>query len=495
MKFSDVIRNLKINSTNVNSFDFYFNRLTSNSEKTTLGDVFICKRGTLRDGHDYIKAAVEKGAKTVVAERVTDYLKDNPSVRYITVSDTNEAEAIMLNSYFDAPTKGMKLIAVTGTNGKTSTSYMLRAILKSAGYKVGLIGTVKNYIENTDITNADEVTHFNSMTTPSQCELYEIFAKMKSQGVNTVVLEASSHALAQKRLDSFKFDLGIFTNLTEDHLDYHKTIAEYRNAKAHLFTLCSKALINTDCENGRLIFDTCKCEKFSYSQNRDSDFKALNVKTSGSSVSYTAVCFDEKIDVLCPIPGEFTVYNSLAAISAACILGVDKSISVQALQKLEQIPGRLEKIYSPHDVNIYIDYAHTPDALEKVLKTLKSSFSGKLITVFGCGGNREREKRPIMGRIATNISDYTIITEDNSRNEKSDDIINDIVAGVGVGAYKVIKNRRNAIFHALDTARRGDTVLLAGKGHEDYEIIGNTKKHFSEKEIIKEYYSKNIKQP
>lgn len=490
MRFSDVIRDVKVISTNITNLDFCFNKICSNSNDVSFGDIFICKCGSLYDGHDYIKQAYLNGARTVVSEKVTDCLKENPNIRYITVEDSRAAEAKMLCAAYGYPARNMRLIAVTGTNGKTSTAYMIKEIFDRAGSTVGMIGTVKNYAGETDITESSEITCFSSMTTPSPAELYKLLAKMKSFGVDTVVMEASSHALSQKRLDGLHFDLGIFTNLTEDHLDYHKTISEYRNAKAHLFDLCSAALINTDCENGKILFDSCTAKKYSYSLHSDSDFKAAAPLFKGGISRYSVNYNDSELEVSCPIPGEFTVYNSLAALGAALICNIDAGTAVNALKNLKQIPGRLEKVHVPESINVYIDYAHTPDALEKVLETLKADCGGRLFTVFGCGGDREREKRPIMGRIATNISDFTIITEDNSRTENVKDIIRDIVSGIKSSSYTVIEDRGDAIRYALSRAKDGDTVLLAGKGHEDYEIKGNKKRHFSEKNVIDEYYNK-----
>ncbi len=488
MKFSDVICCVKILATNINTFDFCFNKIVSDSQSVSYGDIFICKQGTRLDGHDYIKEAIENGAKAVVCERLTEYLKSNPKIRYTVVKDTLLAEAKMLYKYAGEPAKGMRLIAVTGTNGKTSSAYMIKAIFTKAGSKVGMIGTVKNYAGELDITRTTQETSQSSMTTPAPNELYALLNDMKECGVDTVVLEASSHALSQKRLDGLHFDIGIFTNLSEDHLDYHKTFKDYRNAKSHLFELCDTAIINTDTDDGKIIYENAKCKKYSYGKSRDADLVAFDCQTTGKGVSYCLGFKGTDKNVNLPILGEFSIYNSLGAIACAVVSGINLSIATAALENLSQIPGRLERIEVPDNINLYIDYAHTPDALEKVLLTLKSAIGTKLITLFGCGGDREREKRPIMGRIAANLSDFTIVTEDNSRTEDSDKIISEIVSGINTDSYTVIKDRHKAIFYALRNAHNGDTVLLAGKGHEDYEIVGNQRKHFSEKEIIEEYY-------
>lgn len=493
MRFSDLIRDTKVLSTNITSFDFFVKNVTSDSKNVSFGDVFIARRGTEYDGHDFIGEAYLNGARAIICEKVTKELKENPAIRYIRVEDSATAEAKTLNIAFGEPAKNMQLIAVTGTNGKTTTAYMIKAILDKAGYKTGMIGTVKTLAGDTDITRKSNVTSVNPMTTPTPNELFSALSKMRELGVDTVVLEASSHALMQKRLDGLHFDTAIFTNLTEDHLDYHKTLSEYRNAKAHLFELCDKALINIDCDDGRIIADSCKCSVYTYGKSENADFKAESISLESSYAKYELATKEGKAQISCPIPGEFTVYNSLAAISASFLSGVDVKIAADAIRNLEQIPGRLERLDTPDGVNLYIDYAHTPDALENVLKTLKRVCDSKLITVFGCGGDREREKRPIMGRIATNISDFTIVTEDNSRSEDTDNIIADITAGIISDAFAVIRDRKKAICYALETAKSGDTVLLAGKGHEDYEIVGKEKRHFSEKEIVKEYYREKYK--
>lgn len=493
MRFSDLIRDTKVLSTNITNFDFCVKHITSDSKKISFGDVFIARPGTKYDGHSFIKEAYLNGARAVICERVTKELKDNSAIRYIKVEDSAAAEAKMLNIAFGEPAKNMRLMAVTGTNGKTTTAYMLKAILDKAGHKTGIIGTVKTLAGDTDITQKSNITSVSPMTTPSPEELFSSLYKMRELGVDTVVLEASSHALMQKRLDGLHFDIGIFTNLTEDHLDYHKTLSEYRNAKAHLFELCDKALINTDCDDGKIIASGCKCPVYTYGKAEDADFRAENTGRESGHTEYELVTKVKKAQISCPIPGEFTVYNTLAAISASILAYVDVKTAADAVKNLSQIPGRLERIDTPDGINLYIDYAHTPDALENVLKVLKGNGDSRLITVFGCGGDREREKRPIMGRIATNISDFTIVTEDNSRSEDTDSIIADISAGIASNNFVIIKDRRKAIFFALETATNGDTVLLAGKGHEDYTIIGKEKRHFSEKEVIKEYYKEKYK--
>ncbi|MBQ7821479.1 MAG: UDP-N-acetylmuramoyl-L-alanyl-D-glutamate--2,6-diaminopimelate ligase [Clostridia bacterium] len=488
MRFCDILSDVKILATNIPSYNFCFGKICSDSSKAELGDVFVCRRGSTADGHDFIEKAYKLGARTFIVDRITDYMLQNPQLRYIRVADTSLTEVKMLDAAYGYPSRGMKLIGITGTNGKTSTAYMIKAILDAAGYRTGLIGTVKSFAGEDDITHTSSVSKFSSMTTPSPVELFSLLADMKRRGCNAVVMEASSHALAQKRLDSLRFTVGIFTNLSEDHLDYHKDISDYRNAKAHLFDLCKTALINTDSHDGKLIANACPCNFFTYGTDTDADFFADAPLFESTQTSFT-LCDNARMNIVCPIPGEFTLYNALAAASCAKLLGVTDEAICCALKGLKQIPGRLERVSVPTGTNVFIDYAHTPDALEKVLITLRKSCNGKLITVFGCGGDREREKRPIMGRIATSLSDITVITSDNPRSEDPKKIISEIAVGVKRNSdFRIIENRAQAIEFALSVSKAGDTVLLAGKGHEDYEVVGNEKRHFSEHEVIKSLY-------
>lgn len=494
MRLNNILSDIEILSTNMPCLDICVGHVRSDTTQVQQGDIFVCKRGTRLDGHDFIKEAHEKGARVFIVEQVTDYLKKNDDLRYIRVGDSRVAEARLLDAAWGYPARNMHLIGITGTNGKTSSAYMLRAILEANGWRTGLIGTVKTLAGEYDITHTSKQSDYNSMTTPPPCELFSTLAKMKQLGVEYVIMEASSHALSQRRLDALHFELGIFTNLSEDHLDYHKSISQYRAAKAHLFELCDTALINTDEADGRIIAEGCSssCKVFTYGRQGKPSFIAKNVKLTRDETSFDlceADSQDFRID--CPIPGNFTVYNAMAASSGARLLGVDRSVIKSALSTLSQIPGRLERIRVPADIDLYIDYAHTPDALENVLETLRPFCRARLITVFGCGGDRERKKRPMMGRIATSLSDITILTRDNSRSERTEDIISHIQLGIKRDAVcKVIPDRVEAIRYALSHAAPGDTVLLAGKGHEDYEIDAHGKHSFSEKAVISEYYTK-----
>lgn len=490
MRLSSILSEVEPIYANITNFDYCIGKICSDTEKVTLGDVFVCKHGTRENGHDYIEKAYKLGARTFIVDELPPYLVANTHIRYIKVRDTSLAEVRLLNATHGYPTRGIDLIAVTGTNGKTSTSYMLKAILDRAGARTGLMGTVKTMAGEKDVTHGKS-SDFNSMTTPSPYELFEQLSELKQSRVEYIVLEASSHALVQKRLDALNFKLGIFTNLSEDHLDYHKNFSDYRKAKAHLFDMCEFGLFNADDVNGVNIAKQYEnlCHTFTYSLDRDADFKAVNPFYGKLDTGFTVIGEKESFDICCPIPGRFTLYNALAAASAARLLGIECETIADALKDLKQIPGRLERIECGNKAQIFIDYAHTPDALEKVLTTLKKNCTGKLISVFGCGGDREREKRPIMGRISTTVADLTVITSDNSRSEDPEKITDEIADGAVRGSnFTVIVDRREAIRYALASAKDNDTVLLAGKGHEDYEITSSGKHRFSEREIIKEFY-------
>ena len=487
MRFSDVLKDVKIIRTNITSFDYCVSKVSSSTESVGYGDVFVCRRGSRFNGHDFIKEAYERGARSFAVDHLTPELLQSDRYRFIEVSDTALAEALMQNAYFGYPAKSMRLIGITGTNGKTSVSYMLKHILDKAGYKTGLIGTVKSLAGDTDITPVG-TSSYNSMTTPSPDTLYSTLAKMRSLDVDTVIMEASSHALDQKRADALRFDLGIFTNLTEDHLDYHKTLTNYKKAKRHLFDLSDTALINTDSEFGRELIRSLPRNNYTYGKSDDADFRANSASYSDLLTRYFVKYNDKKYKVSCPVLGEFSLYNSLAALSGAVILGIDPKTAAKALSTLKQIPGRLEKYELISGASLFIDYAHTPDALKNVLTAISGIPHGKIITVFGCGGDRERQKRPTMGYIASDMSDITIITGDNSRGEKTSDIINEIVGGVRCDKiYEIIEDRKEAILKAISLSEGEDIILHAGNGHEDYEIIGNSKRYFSEKDIINEF--------
>ncbi len=487
-----LLKKVNVTETNLDSLEFECAGLCVNSLKCAEGDVFICIAGGRLDGHDFICTAVQRGASVIVCERVTKWLSEHPEVKYVTVENTRLAAAHMYNEHCGRPTERLMLVAVTGTNGKTSTTYFLRQIFKYAGYKTGVIGTVRCLIgEDEAVLSDSDASSVNSMTTPSPEHLYPMLKRMADAEVEIVFMEASSHSLSQYRLDPIKFIAGVFTGLTQDHLDYHSSMEEYYLAKRRLFSLCGTAVINADGVYARRIYDEIITPSVTYSaEGRHADFTARDAFADASrGVSYTLCDAHGCEHIACPISGRFMVSNTLAAASVARLFGIKRQVIAAALEACPQIPGRMERVSLPDgcDFDVFIDYAHTPDALERVLRSLLAfkKPSGRLVVVFGCGGDRDKTKRPIMGRIATTLANLTVITGDNSRSENPRAIICDILRGAAEGAdCKVIERREKAIRWVIENHRKDDIILLAGKGHEDYEIDANGKRPFSEKDII-----------
>lgn len=487
-----LLKKVNVTKTNLDTLELECTGLCVNSLRCTEGDVFICITGERLDGHDFICTAVQRGASIIVCEKVTKWLEEHSEVRYVAVENTRLAAAYMYNELCGCPTERLMLVAVTGTNGKTSTTYFLREIFKCAGYTTGVIGTVRCLIgEEEAVLSDSSASGVNSMTTPSPEHLYPMLKRMADAGVEIVFMEASSHSLSQYRLDPIRFIAGVFTGLTQDHLDYHSSMEEYYLAKRRLFSLCSTAVINADGVYSRRLYDEIITPAVTYSaEGRHADFAARDVFADAlGDVSYTLCDAYGSEHISCPISGSFMVTNTLAAASVARLFGIKKEIIAAALEICPQIPGRMERVSLPDgcDFDVFIDYAHTPDALERVLRSLLAlkKPSGRLVVVFGCGGDRDKTKRPIMGRIATELANLTVITGDNSRTENPRAIICDILRGAAEGAdCKVIERREKAIRWVIENHRPDDIILLAGKGHEDYEIDADGKRPFSEKDII-----------
>ena len=446
--------------------------ITSDSRKVKPGFVFVCIKGTVSDGHDYAAAALEQGAEVIIAEH------DTGLENQIIVPDTHAAYSNMCAKWFKDPAKSLRLVGVTGTNGKTSVTYMLKKILEAAGNKVGLIGTIQNMI-------GDEVIAARN-TTPDAYELNSLFALMRDNGCSYAIMEVSSHALDQRRVNDLDFDVAIFTNLTQDHLDYHKTMDNYLAAKKRLFTMCKTAVINTDDEYAQKLMEGLECEIVSYSAGNNSSYSANGINYRPASVDYELVSDNGIKHIKVNTGGRFSVYNSMAAIVAARILGISADIAADALLKLDGVKGRAEVVPNTKDFTVIIDYAHTPDGLKNILSTFKECPKNRLIVLFGCGGDRDKTKRPIMGSIAVHNSDFAIITSDNPRTEDPNAIINDILEGVKGSRtpYKVVENRIDAIKYALSIAQKDDIIVLAGKGHETYQILKDETIHLDEREVV-----------
>ena len=447
------------------------------------GHLFIAMRGTQVDGHQFISKAIELGAIAILCEEIPSEL--NPEVTYIQVASTEDSVGKVATSFYGDPSRKVKLIGVTGTNGKTTIATLLYNMFRKMGHKCGLLSTVCNYIE-------DEVLP-TSHTTPDAIELNQLLARMVEEGCEYVFMECSSHAIAQKRIGGLKFTGGIFTNLTRDHLDYHKTFENYRDAKKAFFDMLPKsafAIINADDKNGMFMVQNTKATVKTYSTRTLADFKARLLECHFEGM-YLEINGQE---VGVQFIGKFNVSNLLAVYGTAVMLGKKPEDVLVVMSTLHSVNGRLEPVHSPQGVTAIVDYAHTPDALENVLNAIHEVLNGKgqIITVCGAGGNRDKGKRPIMAQEAVKQSDKVIITSDNPRFEEPQDIINDMLAGLNAQQMKKvisIIDRKEAIRTACMMARKGDVILVAGKGHEDYQEIKGVKHHFDDKEVLRDIFS------
>ncbi|MVX63596.1 UDP-N-acetylmuramoyl-L-alanyl-D-glutamate--2,6-diaminopimelate ligase [Clostridium chromiireducens] len=460
--------------------DVEINKINYDSRKVKNLDIFVCIKGYATDGHRYIDKAIENGAKIVVIQ--DDIEIDDNSITVIKCADTRKALALMGANYYDNPSDKMKIIGITGTNGKTTTAFMIKDILEAYNKKVGLIGTIANYI-------GSERLH-TERTTPESLELQELFSEMVSKGVEYCVMEVSSHSLELDRVYGVNFEVGIFTNLTRDHLDFHKTFENYYKAKFKLFERSRIKIINIDDNYGRQVVSDLYAlnsdDVYSFSVKGDSDYKAFNEEMGSREIKFKLNIKEEEQFIL-NIPGEYNIYNALGAIISCVKSGVPVEAIKRGIENVVVL-GRCERVAREYDLpyEIIIDYAHTPDGLENILNTSKAFTEGKLISVFGCGGDRDKVKRPQMGKISTDIADISIITSDNPRSEDPMSIIKDIEVGLDKEKYIVIENRKEAIKRAIDIATKGDVIVIAGKGHETYQILKDKTIHFDEREVVKE---------
>lgn len=474
MKLSTLLQGVKT----LNAFeDVEIERVTDKIKDIKENTLFVCIDGNQFDGHKMAKQALESGAVAVLSEQ------DLKLDRQIIVKNTRKAYSQVASNFYGNPTKKLKLIGVTGTNGKTSTSFFIKNMLKSMGQKCGLIGTIENDFGS---GKAESI-----LTTPEPMELQKLFHNMVHYGCEYCVMEVSSQALSQKRVYDLEYEISILTNITVDHLDYHGTMENYINSKLQLFEMSKKAVVNIDDSNVKSNLSRIECPVVTCSTvENKADYTAKNIICNENFVQYELVSTSCIGRINVNLPGEFTVYNSLCASSALLELGFPIEAITKATEKIQQVKGRAERVEIPKNFTVIIDYAHTPDGLENILNCVRGFTKGKIITVFGCGGDRDKSKRAEMGRIAGELSNVAVVTSDNPRTENPLLIINDILGGMEKTKSKlaIIENRRQAIEFALSKARKGDVVLLAGKGHETYQIIGNEKVHFDEREIIKEYF-------
>ena len=477
MKLEKLIRGMDTISIE-GSTDIEIKNMGYDSRKAGKGTLFFCLKGPRSDGHDFAAKAEAAGAAAVVMERPVE-LAGNAAA--IMVKDVREALSHIAAIFYDYPSKELDIIGVTGTNGKTSTTYMTKSILEAWGKKTGLIGTITNLIGDTKIPGHN--------TTPEADELQKLFRDMADQDVTHVVMEVSSHSLALKRVDDCPFAVGIFTNLTQDHLDFHGTMEAYKEAKARLFSMSEHTVINIDDTAGRYYAGKATGDVVTYGIVEDADILADEVFIDAAGATFSMIFPDDtEVPIRLKTPGRFSVYNALAAGSACYALGASPDVIQAGLNGVDPIHGRFEVIPTETDYTVILDYAHTPDGLENILKTAKTFVDGRLILLFGCGGDRDQAKRPIMGRIAGEYADYCVVTSDNPRSEEPMDIIEQILPGLTTTdcSYKVIENRREAIHYALTHAEKDDVIILAGKGHETYQELKEETIHFDEKEIVAE---------
>lgn len=485
MKLSEVLNGVEIigryGPINIDIKDVVYD-----SRKVTPGCVFICISGFKVDGHKYIADAIEKGAVAAVIEKDVEA----EGITIVKVKNTRSIMPNMGSNFYKHPTNKLKLIGITGTNGKTTTTYLIESILEQAHKKASIIGTISIKMGKVEIPS--------SRTTPESIDLQQLFREMLDKDMEYSIMEVSSHALDLGRVDNCNYRIGIFTNLTQDHLDYHIDFDNYRNAKKKLFYKTTHAnIINIDDMHGRIIADEIKQLKtplITYGIDHKADIMAKNIKIDVKGVKFTLVTPKYSIELQNKTPGRFSVYNCLAAAAAAYVEGIDKNIIEEGLYNISNVPGRSEVVDIDKPFTVIIDYAHSPDSLENILSSVRQYTKGKIITVFGCGGDREKEKRPIMGEVAGRLSDYCVITSDNPRSEEPESIIKQVEQGIISTNcdYICIENRRDAIKYALAIAREKDVVLLAGKGHETYQVLKDSTIHFDEREVIRELIREEV---
>ena len=478
MKLKELLKDIEVLDATAD-MEMEIPHVSYDSRATQSGDLFVAMTGFAADGHAFIGKAMAAGASAVLCQK----LPEDPTVPYVRVADSRRALAEVGANFFGHPADSMTMVGVTGTNGKTTTTYLLKSILEqAAGAKVGLIGTNQNMI-------GEEVIP-TERTTPESFELQRLFAQMRDAGCTHVVMEVSSHALALDRVYGVHYAVGIFTNLTQDHLDFHKTMEAYCDAKAILFRNCDAGVCNADDPWTERLLKDATCRKFSYAEQAAADLRAENVCLEADHVAFDAVTKEKSVPIRVNIPGGFMVYNTLDVLGAALMLGIPLEKSADVLARVPHVKGRVEVVPTPgKDYTVLIDYAHSPDGLENVLTSVKGFAGGRTIALFGCGGDRDRTKRPKMGKIAAEIADFVVVTTDNPRTEKPGDIIADILPGMEGSdtPYVVVEDRVEAIHWAMDHAEPGDVIVLCGKGHETYQEVNHVKHHMDEREIVADH--------
>ncbi|WP_370477024.1 UDP-N-acetylmuramoyl-L-alanyl-D-glutamate--2,6-diaminopimelate ligase [Tamlana flava] len=480
MVLKDILYKVTINAV-VGSTGVSVSTINFDSRKIEKGHLFVAIRGAIADGHDFIETAIKSGATSVVCEAIPEHLVGG--VTYIEVDNSNRALAIMASNFYDNPSENLKLVGVTGTNGKTTVASLLYQLFRKAGYKVGLLSTVKIMV--------DDVKYKATHTTPDSLTINKYLNEMNVAGVEFCFMEVSSHGIHQYRTEGLQFEGGIFTNLTHDHLDYHQTFAEYRDVKKRFFDgLSSKAfaLVNVDDKNGLVMLQNTQARKYTYALKQYADYKSTILENQFGGLLLKV----NDSEVWTRLIGNFNAYNVLAIYATAELLGLEKVEILRLISDLESVSGRFQYIVSNEKITAIVDYAHTPDALKNVLETINSirTKNEELITVVGCGGDRDKTKRPKMGHIATALSSKVIFTSDNPRSENPADILKEIEAGVEPQNYKkalTIEDRKQAIKAACQMAQPNDIILIAGKGHETYQEIKGERFDFDDFKIVQEF--------
>ena len=479
MKLTQLIKIL--DSYHVDSFeDFEVSGISCNSKDVKDNFIFVAIKGTNLDGHRFIKEAIEKGARAIVVQSLESRVQSQEKAFFIIVEDTRKTLAKLAMEFYGNPSSKIKVVGITGTNGKTTVTYLIEAILKEAGFVPSVIGTINYRFKDRTIPSKN--------TTPGPLELQSMLADMAEEGIDYAIMEVSSHALVQDRTEAINFKSAIFTNLTQDHLDYHKTQENYFQAKAKLFInldSSSSAFINNDDGYGRRIQKLTSAKVITYGIENQSSVVAKDIKFDISHTGFLLNSTHGQTNFKIRLIGRYNIYNILAAISWALEEDIDLSVIKSAIEKFYLVPGRLERIDFKGDFGIFVDYAHTEDALRNVINTLRQLFHNKLIVVFGCGGERDKIKRPKMGYVVSELADYAIITNDNPRSEEPQAIIEDIKKGIRKENFCVIQDRKEAIRKSLSIARAGDIVLVAGKGHENYQILKDRAIPFDDREVVK----------
>jgi len=456
--------------------------IENDNRKVQNGSLFICIKGYTVDGHDFAESAVKNGAAAVLAERPLSL-----DVPVILVKDTTRAMAVLADAFYEQPTKNLHLIGITGTNGKTTTSHLIEKIFADANQKTGLIGTMYTKIADKTIETKN--------TTPESLTLQKTFRQMVEAGVDIAVMEVSSHALDLGRVHGCDYDVAVFTNLTQDHLDYHKTMEEYKRAKSLLFAQLGNtfdhqkpkfAVLNADDPASDMYRRSTAAHVITYGIDNKADLQAKNIQMTSSGTQFELVVQSEKYPINMQLIGKFSVYNVLASIAASVVSGIDIKAVIQSIESVKGVSGRFELVNAGQEFTVIVDYAHTPDSLENVLKTVQHFAKKKVFVIVGCGGDRDRTKRPLMAQIACQLASDPILTSDNPRSEDPLVILKDMEAGVQGSAYRMIPDRKEAIQTAIREASAGDVILIAGKGHETYQIIGNVVHDFDDRLVARE---------